>query len=85
MYVKNSLKMKYQDKKYPDSNTRSKWLKENSTPETRGVIMKGMHFILGEVDLYTLNIYEKRDMAVSLIKEGKIEEALAILDKIGDV
>jgi len=77
--------MRHQFKKFPTSTKRMGWLEGNYDRGTDeyNAAFKGMYFMLSEFRGYTMKIYEQRDEAVKLIKEGKVDEGLAWLDKIG--
>ncbi len=85
MYIKGNSQLRHQNAKFPSSEWRLKWLKENTSEETRQIAHKSMHAILHELNAYTLKIYELRDLAVQMINEGDIQGGLSILNKIGEV
>jgi len=78
-----NMKLTRQKERYPDSNTRLKYLDEHSDDTNRHHVRDGMYFILNKCDLYLFKIYEQRDVAIELIKQGRTEEALKVLSLIG--
>lgn len=83
MYIKGRISTSHQKERYPSSEIRMKWLDENTNDSNRGFAMKAMHAALRYADLYLMKIYEQRDIAKALIKEGRIDEAMEVLDLIG--
>ena len=72
--------------KFPDANTRSRYLSnlyDRETPEFQ-IAFDSMYWILGEFQAYSVKQYSLRDAAVVEIKAGNIDLALTLLAQIGE-
>lgn len=72
------------DARFPDAETRRKFLEGFSTTE-RPLVSKGMDWCLDKTNAYTLRQYSLRDAALKAIQADELELAVDILKEIGKI